>query len=334
MAKRVTLKDLSDRLGLSQNTISLVLRDMPGISETTRQTVLRVAEEMGYNGKKRRTEMPHICVLTTYANNTDAYFFGRLQNKIEYCLKERCCPTITINNVETYPLETIEELCAANDISGIIMVADIGRELVEKIKGLALPILCAGFYVPGIQVDSVLEDNISGMEMIARHLCKEGCKRAGFIGPIRPDQGFFERWMAFSAIAERYGIVVDSKTCLLDIDYADFGNVEQAAQMIHALPALPEAFVCANDRIAMSVIKALQYNGRRVPEDVGVIGFDNSDLAQLCTPTLATVDNFVEEQAVCAVERLLKRITQPGMPFQRILCRTEFVAGDSFRTAK
>ena len=118
--ERVTLKRLAEATGVSQNTVSLVLRGRPGISDYTRSKILQTAKDMGYQERQKNSTMPNICVLTTYRNNIDSYYFGRLQNRIESYLNNNECTTITVNNVETYSVEAIQDLCVANDIQGII----------------------------------------------------------------------------------------------------------------------------------------------------------------------------------------------------------------------
>lgn len=329
--KRVTLKDLAEVIGVSQNTVSLVLRGRPGISEATRIKILQKAKELGYHERQKTSDMPNICVLTTYKNNIDAYYFGRLQSRIECYLNKSKCATITVNNVETYSLEAIQDLCEANGIQGILLVADVGRRIMEHLKELNIPILCAGFYVPGMATDSVMEDNVVGMSVMMEQLKERGIKKAGFIGSISTDQGFFERWMTATAVGGKLDITLQPKHCILDASYEKLGNLTEMAELFGGMETFPEAFICANDKIAMTVIKALQQNGKRIPEEISVVGFDNCDLAMLSTPTIATVDNFLDKQAKSAVYRLLQRVKEPKLAHQRILCATEFVDGDSLR---
>lgn len=329
--KRVTLKDLSEAIGVSQNTVSLVLRGRPGISDATREQILKKAQEMGYHERQKDSNMPNVCVLTTYKNNIDSYYFGRLQSRIEYYLNKNKCTTITVNNVETYSLEAIQDLCDANDIQGLIVVADVGRKKMEQLEELNIPFLCAGFYIPGMAADSVLEDNISGMSLLMEQLKERGIKDAGFIGSIYTDQGFFERWITVSAIGGTLGITLNNEHCILDMSYEQLANLKEMTDVFENMETFPEAFICANDKIAMTVIKGLQQSGKLIPEDISVVGFDNCDLAVLSTPSIATVDNFLDEQAKSAVSRLLRRLQDPKLPHERILCSTAFVDGESLR---
>ena len=329
--KRVTLKDLAEAIGVSQNTVSLVLRGRPGISEDTRERILQTAREMGYHERKRSTEMPNICVLTTYKNNIDSYYFGRLQKQIESYLNRHDCMTITVNNVETYSLEAIQDLCEANDIEGIILVADVGRRIMAHLKELNIPIVCAGFYVPGMDADSVMEDNIVGVSLMMEQIKSRGITKAGFIGSILTDQGFFERWMTAVAMSSKLDMVMELENCILNESHEKLGTVVEVIDMLSKMESLPEAFVCANDKIAITVIKALQHMGKKIPEEISVVGFDNGDLAMLSTPTVATIDNFSNQQAKSAVKRLIRRLKDPRLPYERILCAIKFIDGDSLK---
>lgn len=333
MQKKVTLRDLSERLGLSQNTISLVMRGMPGISEATRKLVLRTARDMGYQVRGSSAQMPNICVMTTYANTTDTYYFSRLQGCIETCLNETGCHVITVNNMETYSPEALEQLLQANAIAGIIVIADVGRDLVSLLLELKYPILCAGFYTYDANMDSVLEDNVTGITLVMERLRDLVIESAAFIGSIYTDQGFFERWMAFSALTDFYGIRQIEECCIIDPPYEQLCSIEYLKELFAAMPELPRVFVCGNDKMAVTAMKALQCLGKRVPEEIGIVGFDHTDLSELSTPTLATVDNALQAQAERAVSRMIQRIENPQMPFERILCATHLVDGGSLPRA-
>jgi len=331
MAKKVTLKDLAQELGVSQNTVSVALRGQPGISEATRKMILEAAKEKGYEKHFKKNHMPNICVLTTYKNNMDSYYFGRLQNRIEFYLNKKSDQTITVNNIETYSIEEVKELCVTNEIEGIILVADVGRHIMDQLYKLSIPVVCAGFYVPGMMADSILEDNVVGIELLIECLKSRGINSVGFIGSIRTDQGFFERWMAMMAITVKYGMEYKAEKSIIDLPYEEVCNQQKMYEIFSNFEEIPEAFVCANDKIAITAIKALQQNNIAVPKDVSIVGFDNCDVAQLSTPTVATVDNYLDEQAKSAVHRLFRRLEIPDLPYERILCPTAFVDGESLR---
>ena len=328
MASRVTLKDIADRLGISQNTASLALRDRDGVSDATRAAVKQAAREMNYTYKKKK-QPKNICVVSTIKSSNDNYYFSHFQSELENRLHTMGFNIITISSIEKYSLNELSDFCEVNDISGIITVANIGVQAERDIITLGIPIVFAGYYPYDIKIDSVLEDNAAGMMCAVNELLRRGYRRFGFVGSTYTDQGFFERYMAFRGGLEINRLSPVEGAVIIDHSIDDLCNVSSMCNILRNIEDMPEVFMCANDKIAMSVMKALSSMGLCCPEDVGVVGFDNCDLARLTTPSLATIDNFSFLQVDVAIDRLRFRMHNADAPPYKILIPAVFMDGGS-----
>lgn len=329
--RRVTLKHISKQLNVSQNTVSLALRGRPGISAATRNMVIQTAEKLKYKLKKRQGDNKNICIVTPYAGGSSAtYYFSRYQLEIETSLKASSCTVFTINGAMSGTFETLQNMHSSQGINGIIIAGDIGQNLIEKLQTLGIPIICAGFYNPYLNLDCITEDDTSGMMLAVKELKKRQYKRFGFLGDLE-DSGFFSRFMALEASLYKEGLTLVPGATITGYSQDALCDPERLAEILQKSAEMPEIFFCCNDRIAMTTIHVLNRMGLRVPNDVGIQGFDNTDLARISVPTLATIDNFPALQAEIVSRRMAERIDNPAIPALRILTRVEYVPGNSIR---
>ena len=328
--QRVTLEHIAKQLNVSQNTVSLALRGKPGISEETRNLVFEAAKEWKYNYRKKRGSNQNICIVTPYAGGSSTYYFSRYQLEIETSLRSSGCTVFTINNATSEAFEMLRSMCLSQKINGIVIVGDIGKDLIEQLQIMGIPMICSGFYYPSLNLDCILEDDISGMILAVEELKKRQYKRFGFLGDTE-DSGFFSRFMALKASLYKEGLCLVPEATFTQFSQDILCDPERLSDILHKLDNMPEIFFCCNDKIAMTAIHVLNRFGLRVPDDIGILGFDNTDLAHISTPTLATVDNFPARQAEIKARRIKERIDDPAIPALRILTGVEFVPGNSIK---
>lgn len=326
--KKVTLRDVSERLGVSQNTASIAIRGLPGVSDKKREEICRVAHEMGYKAKWHTVKRENVCIVTAFSAGADTYYFTNFNRAIEASLQNMGFGTITLHNITLERLNTLIDICHHNDIKAIVIVGDIGAHLTEEVVNLGLLVVCAGYYVPGLMVDSVVEDDVAGILVAVSELKKRHYKRYAFIGGIS-DQGFFHRWMALEAFLYREKLELVRESCFTEYEPNELSDLDTIHKLLLTITDMPDVFICANDKIAMTLMKALRILGYSIPADVGIVGFDNSDLAKLSSPSLATVDNFSAQQAMYVAQRVHDKLQNQSLPVQRILTPVQFVEGDS-----
>jgi LacI family transcriptional regulator len=194
---------------------------------------------------------------------------------------------------------------------GLILVSlRMTDEHAGELDGAAAPVVVIGPPTKHARVDTVRANSRAGAAEAVRHLHDAGRRRIALVnGPQE----------TVPAASRRLGYLDGLRACDLVADESlvetagDFTVAPGEAAVLRLLEReRPDALFCANDLLAIGALRALREAGLRVPEDVAVVGMDNTDLCDLTHPALTTVDLGAEERARLAAELLLKRIDQPN----------------------
>ncbi|MCQ5129282.1 LacI family transcriptional regulator [Butyricicoccus faecihominis] len=331
MPKRVTLKDIAEKMAVSQNTVSVALRGEAGVSDQLRDQILAVARELGY-APKHVSARPSVLICSTVENFSDTYFFSDMHRLLREKIKVRGGKAVSLNLDSSYSRMDINQIIRQNNTCAVVLLGDSSEQIVSYFAETGLPVLCCSFFCPTILTDVVIEDNFSGIYQLVKHLYEHNYRQLGFIG--NPDMyfAFFERLMCFRSICEHFSLVFDPSVCICDYPLDGPMSIRYMKKRLAELPYMPEAFLCADDRTAVLTIKALTELHYAVPRDIAVTGFDNSELSRLSTPTVTTIDTEIELQAEAAVARLWEKIrsreTEDGK-CERLVLPVTFISGDS-----
>jgi len=324
MAKKVSMDDIAKKAGFSKNTVSLSLRGMPGINKDTRAYVLRLAQEMGYHYKDKNSEKmitsQHICIIVPTTSNDKQGFFAHIQLGIEQEARKHHYSTIFYSYREEDFFEL--PLCIRDGIvAGIITVGRISVRTMHIIKQTNLPFVMSDHYFDTYQEDCVMTDNVLGGDAATEYLIANGHRDIGFVGDVKASVSFRDRYTGFMQAMSRHGFQVNDRHCIthsgLDrtISETDTLGKFDVEQLNH----LPTAFFCTNDAVAIVLYRTLVQMNIRIPEDVSVIGFDNTESSEMVNPPLSTMSVYKELMGKKAFLRLLSKIQEPGMIPERIL---------------
>lgn len=222
-------------------------------------------------------------------------------------------------NKNTPTLDTnVYELLDFNLISGVLITqnlmvkTEISSKLIKRCRSHNVPVLSVGFKTD--EIDCFTYKNADCMEQIVCHLIeKHNCKVFNFIAGI-PNNAFSDnRINAFKKVLKSHNIKFDEKR--LSYGYFWEGPVFDAInQFFLSGLELPDAFVCANDIMAMAVIEALNQRGINVPEDVLVTGYDGIEFEQYCTPRLTTAKCDYRILGTKCAESIIKKICGENIP--------------------
>ena len=177
------------------------------------------------------------------------------------------------------------------------------EELIERIKASKVPAVSLVERIPGLYYSGI--DNYAAMEKLVEHLiCEHGCKTLNYVGGPKQNGENQERLRAYKDVLKRHGILVEEER-IFHRDY-EIETGEWAFEYFKAQGMLPDAFVCANDNIAVGLCKQAKDEGFHIPEDFLVTGFDDFDKASYFDPRITTVGVEREAIAYHATELLHK----------------------------
>lgn len=350
MAGAVTIKDVAREASVSVATVSRVYNDHAQVTEDVKERVLKAAADLGYLGPRGR--------LGLYRQGGTACAASRALKDIGFLftVDDEAAPENPFwsqilagaesearkHNIKlTYrvigPLSLTPGMLLATirqmGLNGLLLVGPADREVVEVIRSTSLPVVLVDNVLPHGPVDAVVGDNFEGAREAVAYLVSLGHRDVAFIGgPTiaggRPHDAIYtiEQRAAGYRIA-----LLDAGLLPRDELYEPGGrglavaDGYAACQRLLARTTAFTALFCANDTMAIGALRALQESGRRVPDDVSVIGFDNMDMAAHLTPAMTTVRVHKRALGSVAVKTLIARAAHPAALPARITLPVELV---------
>lgn len=310
MAQRITMTEVAHRAGVSLMTVSRVVNHKEDVSESTREKVLAIVDELGYRPSSiaRSLVTQHTSTLGLVIPDIDNPFFSGLVSGVESQAYSKgysvfLCNTNEDSEQEQSVLASLEEKM----IDGLILCSsrlpdDALRTTVERFPAVVL----VSRQLPDAKVGTVLIDDAHGGEQVVEHLLRGGRRRIGVVAGPLVSLSSQQRLVGYQRALDHHGLRYDA-----GLVYHCRPIQEEAAEAIrHLFSRYPDldALVCHNDLVAVSALQICKQKGVRVPEDVAVVGYDDIPIAAWVTPSLTTcrVDRF--ELGSQAMGLLLKQI--------------------------
>ena len=337
MGKRVTMQDIADRLNISKNSVSQALSGKPGVSDETRQLVLKTAKDIGYhynpgNGHNKEEEKitGNIALIASEFAFSMKSFFGEIYLSVEEEVNKRNKNLLiqSINNQSRDQL-ILPPFIEKRQVDGILILSHISNDYINKILATGIPTVLIDHHHPEIKADAILTNNRFGAYTVTKHLLELGHRDIAFIGNIDFSPSYQERWEGYHLAHREYGIKPKENFQLKDA-------LEEAPVInyyINQLEENPTAWVCVNDGLGYLVTSGLQSLGFKVPDDASVCSFDNGQLSQLSTPSITTMDIDFKAFGQNAVEKLFWRMDNREAPHQEVLLPTTLIERESTGTA-
>ncbi|MMZ44234.1 putative HTH-type transcriptional repressor ExuR [compost metagenome] len=341
--EKVTIQDIADALGISRNTASKAINGSDSIPVDTRNKVIKKAIELKYKQfayVETDSIIPknqgNIALFTCNLPNSShfgSFLISGLEKRIS---AEGYNLSIHIVRENETQAGTLPNNFEASKVDGIICIEMFDPQYSELVTSLGLPTIfidCSvDIFCPDLKADLLLMENEHSVYSVTKSLIDRGFARIGFAGDYKHCKSFNERWVGYNRALIEAGLSVDLSCCIVDQDRNFFSESDWMDKQLEGMSALPSAFVCANDFIAVSVMKALKNKNLKIPEDIAVFGFDNAPESRIVEPHLSTVHIYNNEMGITAAEMLLARVKDPSRPYQITHIRTEPIFRESTPT--
>lgn len=303
---RITISDVAREAGVSTQTVSRVINDRPDVSEQTRRHVERIIDRLGYrpnasarslSSRRSRTLGVVAAKLDSYGPATTLHGVEAEADRLGYSL---LLELITEDFTQHEGSDVLAELISLQ-VDGIVWMVHSttnNRRWLESNPGF--------FDVPVVFVDArresslpfVASDGQFGGRLAARHFVECGYSRIGIItGPLS--------WASAVQRLEGWQEITGSRNrdLVYEGDWTASSGERGIAALIEKTPDLDAVFAC-NDQMALGVLHYLHGVGKRVPEEIGVIGYDATPESEYFWPPLTTIAQPLEEQGAAAVSHL------------------------------
>lgn len=332
--RRPTIKTVAARAGVGRTTVSRVVNGSDLVSADARARVLAAIKELNYvpNSVARglvtnRTNSVALVIPESESRLGSEPFFAALIRGVSGALAESGTQLQLMLVRDQAERDQLTESVATRRVDGVLLVSVHAEDRLPGIlEEMGLPTVLAGRRDAGEQLSYVNSDNAGGAAEAVRHLLGRGRRRIATItGPQDMDVGR-ARLSGWHAAHKEAGVPADGAL----IEPGDFSEDSGGHAMRLLLERTPDldAVFAASDLMAVGALAELRRQRRRVPDDVAVVGFENSVLARHTNPPLTTVRQPVEELGR-TMARILTDITLNDGPRQQITLPTELVVRES-----
>jgi len=319
--KRITLKDIANKMNVSTMTVSKALNNKPDISIELKNRIIDTAISMGYKTNNNQTASSYnfIFIITDrFFFETDQFYSAIYQSISDLCYKNGCSLSIEIIRENMENTFTIPENILNKKAHGIFMVGEVSTEYLSKILSLSIPTVCIDFYKDEFpDLCYILTDNITSGYDITKYLISLGHKHLGFIGNATFSSSIRDRKKGFLKALEEFNI----KKAPTFFDRTDELLIIQKKYM-------PTAIFATSDGEANMAVKTLATNGYAIPAEISVAGFDNIPLSKLGLKDLTTVNVDKVKMGQLGFESLYNMVTKQ-QKCKTIQLGTELIIRDS-----
>ncbi|MBK7559963.1 MAG: LacI family DNA-binding transcriptional regulator [Chitinophagaceae bacterium] len=339
----ITIKDIARALGLSTSTVSRALRDSYEISPETKKLVLEYAEKNNYHPnpialslKERRSRSIGV-IVCEIANS----YFSQVINGIESIAYNNGYNVIIAQSRESFDRELLNlQYLTSRSIDGLIISISTETKDFSYLKELhqkGMPIVFFDRIVGEIETHKVIADNYKGAYDATAHLIHCGYRRIATVSNPELVSITKERLAGYKAALRDNGIEVDDSL----IKYCQHGGmivteVEEVVKELFELPQKPDAIFASADKLTTGCLRIIRTMGLKVPDDIGLIGFSNTDLTELLDPPLSVIKQPAFEMGEVAMNLLLQLIEskRPVTDFETKVLSTELLIRGSTKMKK
>lgn len=316
---KVTMQDIADKLKITKVSVSKALNNQKGVSKELRHKVVALAQEMGY----ARGAQENVCrfafiVSKHFFLETDAFYSEIYYYFNKFCIQDGHDATLIIVNTTDEQQDRLPAQLQKEVFHGIAVAGEMPDHYLKALAGLRIPMVLMDFESEILGQCAILTDNYYWGYRVTDYLAQRGHRRIGFVGPVGSTESITDRFFGYRRALLMNGLPYEEKWTLVNNDTSS----GLYRSMIDLPAQMPTAFVCHCDMAAHYLIGTMAAKGIGCPQDVSVISFDDTKLAETTQPKLTSVSidlrSFARKgiDTLCAMRQgekdLLTRIYLPA----------------------
>ncbi|QNE77157.1 LacI family DNA-binding transcriptional regulator [Streptomyces finlayi] len=333
--RRPTLEEVAAKAGVGRGTVSRVINGSPRVSDSTRATVEAAVNELGY--------VPNRAARALAGNRTDAIalvvpepetrffaepYFSDIVRGVGAALADtemQLLLTLAGNDRER---RRLAQYLTAHRVDGVLLVSVHADDpLPDLLEQLGMPCVISGRRHAAEPLASVDSDNFEGGRSAVNHLISRGRRSIATITGRLDVYGAQRRLDGYREAVAAAGMAPDERL-IAPADFTEEGGARAMRELLARCPEVDAVFI-ASDVMAAGARQVLREAGRRVPDDIAMIGFDDSAVARHMDPPLTSVRQPTEEMGRTMTRVLLQEIAGRSDDRPRIVLPTELVVRDS-----
>jgi len=331
----VTIKDIAKIANVSHTTVSRALNDSPFIKQETKVTIKKIAKQLNYfpnlNARSLVLNKSYniALVFTSISNGTSSSFFHDVIEGVNSVIKKGY--NLVVTGIDEY-----KDFNAINKkrFDGIILISqsDSDNIFIYDILKKKIPMVVLNREIQESSIVNLLSADRDGSFKAANYLIENGHKniaiiegKKGFRSSINRKEGFLR------ALIQNNIQIYDEY--MVNGEYSLESGYEQMKKMLD-LSKVPTAVFCSNDEMAVGAMKAIFEAGMNVPDDISIIGFDDSPLCKYVTPELTSVKKPTKQFSIRGADILLKIIDGQDVKGEKVYIDTDLVIRNSVKKLK
>ncbi|MFD7921852.1 LacI family DNA-binding transcriptional regulator [Streptomyces sp. NPDC059740] len=337
-ASPARLADIAVQAGVSEATVSRVLNGRPGVSAATRQTVLAALDVLGYERpvRLRQRSAGLVGLITPELENPIFPAFAQVIGQA--LTRQGFTPVLATQTPGGSTEDELTEMLVDRGVDGILFVSGLHADTTadtaryDRLRARGVPFVLINGFSDRVQAPFVSVDDRAAVRLAVTHLVALGHRQIGLaLGPKRfvPVQRKIEGFLA----SMREHLDMDAATAERHVQHSLYTLEGGQAATEALLDAGCTAVICASDMMALGAVRAARGRGLAVPDEVSVVGFDDSPLIAFTDPPLTTVRHPVPAMGQAAVRALLEEIGGTPAPHSEFVFHPELVVRGSTASA-
>ena len=308
-----TIADIARLAGVSKSTVSRALSDSPLICEETKERIRGITKDqhfqINFPARRLSKKESNTIAFVTHGHHKEFSFADlftlEILSSISRVLAESGYDLLMVQVDPMACCDWSTDYLDTGRADGFILMTSTRKNAhIKSLLEMKSPFIVWGVPLPGHSYPSVTGDNFTGGKLAVEHFVRSGRRKIAFLGGPAEELEVQRRYDGYAAALKDAGLEVVQKR----VGYGDFSTESSAAtmrQLLEGSPDLDAVFV-NSDLMAMSAMDVLRASGRRVPEDVAVIGYDDLSIAEHSNPPLTTIRQNIPMAGRMLAENLIK----------------------------
>lgn len=335
----MTNRDIAKKIGVSPATLSLIINNKPGISQSTREYVLDKLYEYGFSHIIKHQiasiKDKNLCfiIYRRHGKIVDSSpFFMLLTQGIESYAKEKGYNVfITFFDKQMPMEEQIERLRNMNCVGSVLFATEMLDDDIYILSHLPFPVVLLDNSFPLLNYDSIAINNEMGTYQAIEHLYSKGYRIIGYLKSKTYTNNFGEREQGYQNALKHFSLELN-KEYIIELGYSLENSYYDFSRYLNHHPVLPEAFVCDDDTIANGAVRALIEHGYKIPHDIAIVGFNDRPLCEQMFPKLDSIRVLKEAFGGFAIACLINKIESNANYNLKLRIGTQYISRNTVMT--
>jgi DNA-binding LacI/PurR family transcriptional regulator len=325
-----TIADIAKLAGVSKSTVSRALSDSPLIGERTREQVRAIARRNNFqlNAPARQLSLKQsrTVAYVTHAHHKEFSVADLLDLEIMGGVTRGLASLgydLLVIHMDPHDTKWAHKYLDAGRVDGFILMTCSRKQAhIKALVDMGAPFIIWGVPQASFKYCSVSGDNLNGGKLATKHLVSHGRRRIGFIGGPPGEMEVQQRLTGYKVALEDAGRRVESDLIAYG-DYSDSSGARALTKLLEHAPDLDGVFV-NSDLMALAAMNRIRELGKRVPEDISVVGYDDLSIASSCNPPLTTIHQNIPLAGRLLAQNLVQYlqtgvVTNVSMPVELVV---------------